>query len=398
MSNGYHSYDDVNSYQHRRYGRTHRYRAPVKDYTDGETVSYDSIRVTIPPDSPNFCFVPLAELSICGTPEEAVSNKECNLRFKVKSLFYRPMGAGPITSGVSYTPDTEALIDKLLDDSATVLRNQEDPDNAGFWAPDWMTLGGCLAGGNVESRKEEFYEEELEAAVQEIVTMWNKSTLLVAAGANITFADIGNAVLGFCVEVLPYLPLHEPGTQNPYQLNTGGEAPPMVTNPHFLQPPPSYASAVAAPPSMAEMLSVSMMAQVSRGVEVPEDAYDAVMAQAISTLAEEPEVVTASYYRPFLVTVPEGAIEGAILTVVNPQDGFFLNVTVPPMCPPGTPIMVTLPTVTNADVVAAPYTPGPSSSTASIVEEDAPPSYAELMYSYSPSTAAASDTVARAMH
>lgn len=361
---GYQSYDSVNSYQHRHYGRTHHYRPPVQNYTT-DAVSYDYVRVTLPPDSPNFCFLPVSELTHFNNTTEESEVHDFNVRSKMQSLFYRPMG---FPTPVIYTPDTEKEIIRLLYFAGFALRQQQDPEEQ-FWVPDFLTFCGCCIGGDVEKRKNSFAEDQLEIAVEDILKEWNKSSLMRAANARMTYADIGNTVMGFCVEVLPCLPPLETDS-SPYKYQQLDTPPMLLMNPHFFQPPPSYNDALFAP-TPGEVMSVGLMAQVACGQEIPESTYDSVMTKAIDSFPAAPDLVEASYYRPFLVVIPDGVSAGAVLTVSSPQDGFLLNITVPSNCPPGSTVVVTLPSATNADVSAAPYRSG-MSSTSAILEEEAP--------------------------
>jgi hypothetical protein len=370
---GYQSYDSVNCYQHRHYGRAHHYRSPVQNYT-AESVSYDYVRVTLPPDSPNFCFLPLSELTHFRSFSEEDLSQDFNIKSKTQSIFYRPMG---FPSPVNYTPDTEAELAKLLTSSGLTLRRQEDPNDQ-FWMPDILTCCGCCIGGNVEERKNSFAEDQLEMAIEDILHEWNKSPLMQAANARMTFADIGNAVMGFCLEVLPCLPPVE-ADSTPYKYQQFETPPAVFVNPHFFQPPPSYNDALFAP-TPGEVMSVGLMAQVARGQDIEESTYDNVMTKAIANFPDA-DCVETSFYRPFLVVIPDGVQAGSVMTVSNPQDGFLLNITVPSNCPPGSTVLVTLPSATNADVVTAPYTGGKPSSTSAIVEEE-PPAYVPVLYSF----------------
>ena len=60
---GYTRYDSVNCYMHRRYTHFHRFQqahiSPVSESSTADIpVSYAALRATLPPDSPNFAFIP----------------------------------------------------------------------------------------------------------------------------------------------------------------------------------------------------------------------------------------------------------------------------------------------------------------------------------------------------
>ena len=87
----------------------------------------------------------------------------------------------------------------LLNKSGTLLRGMEDPEDNGWYIPDFL-LYGCLAGKSKQQRMDDFSEQEMEETADEIVVLWNKDSKIAARGITISFVDIGNSFCGFTLE------------------------------------------------------------------------------------------------------------------------------------------------------------------------------------------------------
>lgn len=317
-------------------------------------MSYDSMRMSLPPDSPNFCFIPLTSLSMCGTADEMESNKSdhFNVTAKVIALLSRPYSVDQSSMSVLYL-----AVKELLNTSGTLLRGMEDPEDNGWYIPDFLCYG-CIVGKSKQQRMEDFAEQEMEETSDEIVVLWNKNLMIAARGISISFVDIGNSFCGFTLEVLPYLHV-------PTAVVAGGAA--MVINPQFFVVP-------TAPPltySAAEMKTIGYLSQTARGDRVDEVEYDNAFNDATQELNTQETVMTEAY-APFLVVVPAGAFAGGLVTVQSP-DGVLYSVSVPENALPGSTMLVTPGTLEQSDVIAIPYAPSLSST-------DAPPSYVESFY------------------
>ena len=349
-TNGFHCYDDINSYSHRRYARTHGYRQLVNK--DPEVVSYDSLRMTLPPDSPNFCFIPISSLSMCGTADEAESLKSDNFEplAKVMALMSRPYSVDQTSMA-----DLYASVKDLLNKSGTLLRGMDDPEDNGWYIPDWLGYG-CITGKSKQQRMDDFVEQEMEETADEIVVLWNKDSKVAARGISISFVDIGDAFCGLSLEVLPYISV-------PNSVLEGG--PRLASNPQFFVPP----STVPASFSPAEMKALSLTSRTARGDLVDETEYDAAFESAAQELNATVVSAEVEAYAPFLVIVPEGTNAGSMITVQSP-DGILYSVGVPYGAPAGTTLLVNPGTLEQSDVIAAPYTPSDS----------VPPSYAQSFY------------------
>mmetsp|Transcript_26954 Transcript_26954/g.50329 ORF Transcript_26954/g.50329 Transcript_26954/m.50329 type:complete len:526 (-) Transcript_26954:136-1713(-) len=362
-SNGYHCYDDINSYSHRRFARTHRYHPPVNK--DPEMVSYDSLRVTLPPDSPNFCFIPVTSLSMCGSEDEKAAQDADNFNViaKVLALVSRPYSVDQTS-----VADLHATVTDLLNKSGTLLRGMDDPEDNGWYIPDW-TGYGCVVGKSKQQRMDDFVEQEMEETADEIVVMWNKDPKIAARGITVSYVDIGDTFCGFSLEVLPYVTV-------PCSAVEGGGT--LAANHQFFVAP-------SAPPitfSPAEMKTISFMSQTARGDLVDEEEYDTAFENAAQEFNTEEVPDITEEYTPFLVRVPEGTNAGSLLTVQSP-DGVLYSVAVPYGAPVGSSILVKPGTLEQSDVLAAPYTPSDDSS---------PPSYAQSFY-HSNADAAGDSTV-----
>ena len=353
---GYHSYDDVNSYSHRHYARTHGYRPIVstKKSSDSEQeeVTYDSLRVTLPPDSPNFCFIPLTTLSMCGTDDEIEAKKTDNFdaTSKVIGVLSRPYSVDQ-----SSMADLFSTAKDLLTTSGILLRGMDDPEDNGWYIPDWLCYG-CIVGKSKQQRMDDFVEQELEETADEIVALWNKNAKISARGISMSFVDIGDVFSGFTLEVLPYV-------KAPDSALSGGGT--MVANPHFFVAP-------SAPPltvSPKEVKTMELMSQTARGDRVDEEEYDKVFNDAVVELNTHEEEYAESY-APFLVDVPPGVFAGGLITVQSP-DNLLYSVSVPEGAPPGTTLLVTPGNLEQSDVTATIYT------TSSM---ESPPTYAQSFY------------------
>lgn len=352
-SNGYHCYDDVNSYHHRRYARTHRYRPVVSK--DPEMVSYDSMRMSLPPDSPNFCFIPLTTMSMCGTTDEdeAIKCDHFNVMTKVLALVSRPYSVDESSMSV-----LSASIKNLLNGSGTLLRGMQDSEDNGWYIPDFLCYG-CIVGKSKQQRMNEFSEQEMEETSDEIVVMWNKDTKIAARGISISFVDIGHSFCGFTLEVLPYISV-------PTAAVAGGST--MMPNPQFFVAP-------SAPPvdyTSSEMKAISFMSQASRGDRIDEKEYDEAFDSATQDFNSQSEAAMTEdeIYAPFLVVVPAGVFAGGLLMVQSP-DGILYSVEVPADSPPGSSLLVTPGTLAQSDVVVTPYV---------ISSDSAPPSYSQSFF------------------
>ena len=388
---GYHCYDDVNSYNHRRYARIHHYRPLVSK--DPEMISYDSLRMSLPPDSPNFCFIPLTALAMCGTPDEveAIKSDHFNVTAKAMALLSRPYSVDQTSISVLH-----ALVKELTNLSGTLLRGMEDPEDNGWYVPDFLGYG-CLVGKSKQQRMDDFAEQEMEETADEIVVLWNKNEKLAVRGIAISFVDIGHSFCGFAMEVLPYIsvpsapmptnPLHAAGNSVPgFPMQTAVnevDVPVPTTN---LMANPQFFVAPTAPPmafSSAELKTMGMMSQTARGGAVDETEYDAAFTDATQDLNTQGEAVRTEGepegggYSSFLMTVPDGACVGSLITTLSPE-GVLYSISVPDGAPPGSTVIVNPGTLEHSDVRVTPYLPPVAEAAGEVTPP--PPSYAQSLY------------------
>jgi hypothetical protein len=237
-SRGYYYNDNVNSYSHRRYHRTHRYQPQivVPPAEVPVTLSYESLRATMPPDSPNFCFIPLSQLGTYGTSQEAKAAETFDVRSKLYALFYRPTQT---STGVC--PNLAQEINSLVASTTARIAEIRHPDSVGPWIGNCCCIWCCGCGllcayncvfggqfGSVNDRKRLFVESEYNSAMDDILGLWNSNTTVSNRGIAVTLTDIGDIMSGLVFEVLPYM---LPSYQEPIRA-----AAPQA-NPHFLLPP-----------------------------------------------------------------------------------------------------------------------------------------------------------------
>jgi hypothetical protein len=299
---------------------------------------------------------------MCGTADEleAIKSDHFNVTDKVIALLSRPYSVDQSSMSVLY-----AAVKELLNTSGTLLRGMEDPEDNGWYIPDFLCYG-CIVGKSKQQRMDDFAEQEMEETSDEIVVMWNKDQKMAARGISISFVDIGHSFCGFSLEVLPYVNV-------PTSLVAGGGAT-MAPNPQFFVVP-------TAPPlnfSSAEMKTLGYLSQTSRGDRVDEEEYDAAFNNATQELNTQESVMTEAY-ASFLVVVPDGVFAGGMITAQSP-DGVLYSVSVPEDAPPGSTLLVNPGTLEQSDVVATPYSPPPPTGAGAGAGGDVPPSYAQSFY------------------
>lgn len=330
---GYCRYDNVNAYHHRHYHRAHRY--PVH-YSSSNAVTYHSLRSTLPPNSVNFCFISIDDLSQYTTGDP---NSTALYRLIFALLYRPPTYPNPLPSSA------QDDVRKSLESFAAKLHDAEESSPPGFTWPDWLfaCCGGC-------STTAAYREECVENAILEITADMNGSDLFSIRGIVATYVDIGDVLQGFAIEVLPILPSDR------------------VVNPHFV--------GESAPLAEEEVRAISLQGRAARGDDIDETEYDSAFNAAAEAIAVAEPIAASD--TPFTITVPAGVTGGYTLTVQSPV-GYLLNITVPSDVHPGASLLITPPSPENSAPTATVYQPAASNEQKES-QDDAPPPYASILY------------------
>jgi hypothetical protein len=346
---GFSRYDTVNCFMHRRYSRIHHnYQTPVAPVTESIAVdstefdvTYEALRSTFPPDSPNFAFVPLSDFGdVTATP--GVVNKILGLLLR-----NHPSRMAYMTEYIDPQRAVDSLLESLSDVRGVMVDLGRTPEEmGGSWVPDWLFCYMCCMG-NEETRKDQWAQENYDDVVNELVCIFNRSPMFAAFGISTTYIDIGNSFTGIVFEVLPYA----------VTLNTAAEIDPdhleQTINAHFYCSSESGETSPTTFCSAAEVKALIIMAFVARGFDISDEIYDNAM-QAVtgpgSEIYVQPKKEGAEAAdAPFLVEIPSYCEPGYLLSVQAPADGAMMTFLLPQLCTGGMYLTITPPSVAQTD-------------------------------------------------